>query len=612
MTVDLSKKYRKLDDVDHVLLRPGMYIGSIKNQSSSMYLLDEGKLQEFDVTYNPGFIKLFDEIITNSVDEHKRKGTKLNTIEVVIDFESGRFVIRDNGGIHVEMHPTHKEWIPEMIFSNLKAGSNFNDDEDRIVGGTHGVGATIVNIFSKEFTVRTADGKNEYYQVFSDNMRKRTKAVIKPSTKHFTEVSFLPEYSRFDMKLLDEVTFDIIKKRVIDILNNETYKYPSFRKYAELYVDPVFYEKSERWQIGIGLSNNGFKHVSFVNTIETKDGGTHVDYILNQILYALREKIKKKYKIDVKPSELKNHMFLFIECTVVNSSFNAQTKEKLITESKQFGSAHIVSEKLIAQIFESEIIQSVLDWVERKKAAEEKRDQRALNKSLDKINVVKLIDAKSRFERHKCTLAILEGDSAASAVRKNRDAQFFGAYPLMGKFINVSELTNAKIMASDKAKNLMASVGLKLGEKATSMTLRYGKIYIYTDADVDGNCIAAQLINFFAKFWPELFDNDRIFKVMTPIVVVKKGKEKLCFYSADEYDEWESKTDNLKSWNIEYKKGLAALEDEEYSDIIHKPHLIKITKDSEYLKTLKSWFAGDSSDRKEMIAIDIVNKNNLF
>jgi DNA topoisomerase-2 len=190
--------------------------------------------------------------------------------------------------------------------------------------------------------------------------------------------------------------------------------------------------------------------------------------------------------------------------------------------------------------------------------------------------------------------------SALSAVRKFRDTQIIGAYPLKGKFINVHELSNSKVIQNEEVKGLMGSIGLKLGEDAVN--LRYGKIYIYTDADPDGNSIAAQLINFFAKYWPELFDNSMVYKVMTPLVVAKKGKESINFYTTQEFEKWTSKGNiNPSTWNIEYKKGLAALEDEEYEQIIKNPYAIKIKLDKESKNTLQSWFGEDSQPRKDRL-----------
>ena len=173
-----------------------------------------------------------------------------------------------------------------------------------------------------------------------------------------------------------------------------------------------------------------------------------------------------------------------------------------------------------------------------------------------------------------------------------------GAFPLKGKFINVSEMKSTEIIKNDEAVQLMASLGLKLGEEPKN--LRYGRIYIYTDADPDGNSIAALLINFFNRFWPELFDQGRVYKVMTPLVVAKKGKETISFYTNEEFEEWMAKTKS-SSWDIEYKKGLAALENAEYEQIIMNPKLVQIKNDKDYKESLNAWFGADSAPRKERI-----------
>jgi DNA topoisomerase-2 len=603
-TKEIGKKYQLLDEIEHVLKRPGMYIGSTKPHTANEWILGDGLYSKEELTYNPGFLKLFDEIISNSVDEHKRSG-KINTIKVSVSADT--ITVWDNGGIPVVQHPQHKVWIPELIFSNLRAGSNFNDDEGRTVAGTNGVGASLVNIFSKRFVIDTADGKNRFLQTFTDNMSKRTTPKTSKTTQGFTEITYVPDLLRFEMKEIDDAHCKMMRKRVIDIaaanpglkleFNGEKYKFKTFKEYVDLYVNDSIWEKSKDWEISFGVSKDGFQSVSFVNSIHSKDGGTHESYILNQVIEYLRTMIKKKHKVDVKPSEIKNHVFLFINCTVINPAFSSQTKEKLITEPKDFGTKHEVTEKFAKAVFGSEVIQSLLDWIEQKKNAEERAELRKLNKSLASTKVLKLIDAKSK-DRNKCVLGIFEGMSALSAVRKFRDPQTFGAFPLKGKFLNVSEMTNSGVIQNDEVVQLMASLGIKLGEEPGD--LRYGKVYIYTDADPDGDSIAGLLINFFNKYWPELFEQGRVFKVMTPLVVAKKGKEVKPFYSNDEYSEWEKRT-CAKGWDVEYKKGLAALEDVEYRDIIHSPVLVKLQNDKSFKESLNNWFGSDSEPRKEKL-----------
>jgi len=604
-------KYKKLTDIEHVLLRPGMYVGSIKHRTDDISIYDEGRFKTESITYNPAFLKIFDEIVSNSVDEHRRHPKKLNELNVLVNPDKGAILVKDNGGIIVDKHPEHNEWIPELIFSNLKAGSNFDDSEERLVAGTNGVGSTLTNIFSRVFRVKTCDGKKEFSQKFVDNMtdREEPEVVKAKSRKGYTEIAFMPDFERFEMETIDEDHMMMLQKRVIDLaacnpnlkvtFNNEDHSFKSFEEYCKLYAEDVIYVEGDRWKIGIAPSNGSMQQVSFVNSVETSDGGTHVDYIANQIVVHLRELIKKKHKIDVRPQEIKNHMFLFVQADIVNPIFSSQTKEKLITEHKQFGSSFEFAPATIKKIAASEIVERILDWAQQKAIAEEKKELRKLNRTLDKAKILKLIDAKARTRRQDCTLAIFEGDSASSAFRKYRNPKTQGAFPLRGKFINVSGLSPLKVVKNKEVTSLLGAIGLKLGEEAKN--LRYGKVLIYSDADPDGDSIAGLLINFYGRYWPEMFEQEMICRVVTPIVVAKKGKQKKSFYTNEEFEDWVSDRSKIKGWEIEYKKGLAALEDEEYKEIIQDPKMFVIEKGDHFHATLNHWFSKNPMHRKMKI-----------
>jgi DNA topoisomerase-2 len=620
MSKSIEEKYRKLDDIEHVLLRPGMYVGSTKPKEDDVFLLaltEEGeqKMSLQKVTYNPAFLKIFDEIISNSVDEHRRN-PKLNEVKVLLRTAEGSITVWDNGGIPVVKHSVHNEWVPEMIFSNLKAGSNFNDEEDRLVAGTNGVGSTLTNIFSKRFQIRTCDGKNLFSQVFENNMRVREPAVVsKKSGKGFTEITFQPDLTRFGLTELDAQHLGMIRKRCLELAacnkglkitftldgEEELFTFESFRDYCRMYSagGTFFYEEAPRWKVGVLPSEGAFTQVSYVNSVESRDGGTHVEYVTNQIVTWLRERVKKKHKLDLKPQEIKNHLFVLVQADVVNPAFSSQTKEKLITEARDFGSKWEPSEKFLKEIFLSEIIQRILDWAQQKALADERKQLRELNKLVDKEKVLKLIDAKASSGRVRCSLAIFEGDSATSAFRKYRDPLTQGAFPLRGKVLNVAELTPAETVKNHEVKSLLIAIGLKMGEEPKD--LRYGKILIYADADPDGDSITGLLVNFFGRYWPELFQEGRVLRVMTPLVVAKKGGETLPFYTNADFEAWLEKIKDLKKWDLAYKKGLAALEDEEYKEIIQRPRMFAISPGEDLRGVLDCWFSGDAKPRKAKI-----------
>ena len=198
---------------------------------------------------------------------------------------------------------------------------------------------------------------------------------------------------------------------------------------------------------------------------------------------------------------------------------------------------------------------------------------------------------------------LISHNSATSAFRKYRDPQSMGAFSLKGKFINVSEITTKKLIENSEAMNLMGAIGLKLGQDVDIKNLRYGRILLLTDADTDGNSISALLLNFFNKYWPGLFERKMVYKVETPIVVAiskKDKKKKILFYTQSEYNVWSQK-ENLQNWEIKYKKGLAALVDDEYDEIINNPKLTLITKDDLSDEYLDIWVGKNYELRKNQI-----------
>lgn len=634
MTKTVEEKYKKLDDIEHVLLRPGMYVGSTKPRDEDVFLLTSQEQEESDgkplramasrrISYNPAFMKIFDEIISNSVDEHRRN-PKLNEIRVRVDRDNGLVSIWDNGGIPVVKHSEYDQWVPELIFSNLKAGSNFDDSEDRLVAGTNGVGSTLTNIFSNVFTVKTSDGKNAYEQTFRNNMRDKEEAHVtaKKAKSGFTEITYTPDLARFSLSEIDADHSEMMRKRCLDLAacnpqlkirftcnhsGNEAqdvFSFAAFQNYCRMYISPeakLFYEESERWRVGVAPSEGSFSQVSYVNSVETKDGGSHIEYVVNQVITWLRERLKKKHKIDLKPQEIRNHIFLFVQADVVNPAFSSQTKEKLITEVRDFGSKWAPSEKFLKQIFESEIIQRILDWAEQKARAEENKKLRELNKLVGREKILKLIDAKATAGRYRCSLSIFEGDSAVSAFRKYRDPVLQGAFPLRGKVLNIAEMAPVDAVKNQEIKSLLIATGLKMGEEPKD--LRYGKILIYADADPDGDSITGLLVNFFGRYWPDLFKEKRVLRVMTPLVVVKKSGTTIPFYTPEEFAQWQTEQGSreLKKWDVAYKKGLAALEDAEYKEVIQNPKMFAIVPGDNFRGVLDCWFAGNVKLRKDKI-----------
>ena len=617
----IEEKYKSLTDVEHILLRPGTYVGStVLCDPTREYVYDEstGKFAEVDIQYVPAFLKLFDEIVSNSIDESKRN-PKLDTLQVEIDRAGGVISVYDNGGIPVVVHKELKMYVPEVIFFMLRSGSNFDDTEQRGWVGTNGLGSTLTNIFSKTFTVETCDGKKSFKQVFSDNMSKKSRPSVKAGRKGFTRITYVPDFGRFGMDGIDDAHYRMMEKRLYDAaasnpklkvsLNGKRIKFGSFEEYCLMYCDGVIFEKGKDWEVGFAPSDS-FRHVSIVNSALTKDGGTHVNYITDQVVSYLRERIRKRNKVELKPAEIKNRLFVFINCTVNNPSYSSQTKEKLITDTRSFGTSHEVTEKTLKRVFASEITQSILDWVDRRNEAEERAAVRNANKTVSKVKINKLVDAKGR-DRRKCVLILCEGDSPMAGFRKYRNPETQGGFPLRGKSLNVRELSESKAIQNSEVQSIMAALGLQFGKspfvydkdgRLVQDNLRYGEIHIYSDADVDGTSCASLLVNIFEKWWPDLFREHRIARCETPVIIArnKRTGKRLDFYYDDEWEEWQLKND-VSKWDVDYKKGLAALTDEEYAEIIRSPRLYYYELTETSGEKLAVWFGSDTALRKDVI-----------
>lgn len=568
----IEQRYRKLDEISHVLLRPGRYVGSVTPHTAETWTYDpdENKMTKRELTWSPALLKIFDEVISNSVDFSKtEEGKHLDTIKVTMSQTSAEISIWDNGGISVVKHKEYDQYIPEMIFE-LRSGSNFDDTEDSLATGQNGEGAALTAIFSEEFTVKTSDGKNSFVQTRTENSRTISEAVVKPSTKKFTEVLFIPDFVRLGMEddTFSEDNYARLVKRVADVagcnphlhvyLNGKRIKINNFSDYVKLYVDDFIHEENEHWKVAITNSEEGFSHVSFVNGTETITGGNHIWYISEQIVGKLREYFKKKHKVDVKPADIRNHFLLFIDAAIVRPRYSSQTKEDLITEAKAFGTSIEISDKFIQKVIKSPIVQSVLDWIEAKEHAAEAAKLRALNKDSDKANlrkITKFTDASEKIDRRNCMLMVCEGDSAANSILSARTSMI-GCYPLKGKPINAMGATTKELTDNKEFTELLAITGLKIGQKVKSPDdMRFGKFVIVADSDADGRHITGLIVALIRKFWPEMFTLGMVYRFQTPLMKVQVGKDVLYFDSLPEFDSWVKKNPK-KKFTSRYLKGL--------------------------------------------------------
>ena len=586
MAKTIEQTYQVLDEIDHVRRRCGMYAGSttIETTPQWVYNTETKKMENREISVIPAFIKIFSEILDNAIDESRRAPDVMESIRVELH-EDGSISVTDNGrGIPVEVHAQTGKYIAETVFSNLRAGSNFNDEDDQQLIGTNGVGSTLTNILSSSFKIESADGKNLFRQEFTKGMRERGEPKVKPHDKHYTKITFTPDYEFFKLDGLNEDHKLRIIKKVVDAaatnpsvkfyVNGERIMTRNFDDYIAMYTDEYVYDSTTDWKVGVSKSD-GFEQISFVNSVETYQGGEHVKYAINQIVDELRVIIKKKHKVDVSPGDIRGHMRIYISANVNRPRFSSQTKENMISPPSSWKTSWTVPDKFIQKLLKSQIIQSILDWVQAKEQAALMADLRKANKEQGKADprrIEKFSDATERIERQKCVLFLAEGDSAAKSIQGGRGKNpYIASFPLKGKLLNVRDKDVAQVLGlnkkDDKKKSepneiqkILTIIGLQIGVPVKSLNeLRFGALALATDADVDGFHICGLLMNVIDKFWPELFDLGFIHILRTPVIVVTmKDKTQIEFFTERDFTRWEA-TEGAKinGWSKDYYKGLS-------------------------------------------------------
>ncbi|XP_068236454.1 DNA topoisomerase 2-alpha isoform X2 [Palaemon carinicauda] len=584
--------YQKKTQLEHILLRPDTYIGSVEFATEQMWTYDveEQKIVQKEISYVPGLYKIFDEILVNAAD-NKQRDPKMDTIKIDIDGENNVISVYNNGkGIPVAMHKDEKMYVPTMIFGHLLTSSNYNDEEQKVTGGRNGYGAKLCNIFSTKFTVETAseEYKKNFKQTWANNMSKTSEPKIKPFCgEDYTKITFSPDLSKFKMDSLNADIISLLSRRAYDIaastrgvkvfLNGKRVPIKSFKDYVDMFLkdkvddadNPVkaTYETvNDRWEVAVALSDKGFQQMSFVNSIATTKGGRHIDYVADSLVKNLIENLKKKNKsgVQIKPFQIKNHMWLFVNCLIVNPTFDSQTKENMTLQAKSFGSKCVLSEKFLTAVTKCGIVESVMAWAKFKQQAQLQKV--CTSKKQNKIRgLPKLEDANDAGTRYSsdCTLILTEGDSAKTlavaglgVVGRDR----YGVFPLRGKLLNVREASHKQILENAEINNIIKILGLQYKKKYETpedmKTLRYGKLMIMTDQDQDGSHIKGLLINFIHHNWPSLIRNTFMEEFITPIVKATKNKEEHPFYSLPEFEEWKKDTENWHTYKIKYYKGL--------------------------------------------------------
>jgi len=451
------------------------------------------------------------------------------------------------------------------------------------------------NILSKLFTVdlKTPSSNKQYSQTWYDNMMQVEKPTIKKSTSKTgsVKITFIPDRVRFQGAFCAEgIINDMIASfhsRTIELAalvgkdvkvtwNGAVIASNTFEKFIKLFLRDGMtgfaYENcGPRWEIGAILASHLYsdeeelpedKHISFVNGINTKKGGKHVENVTRKVLTDFCEVAKKK-KVDIKPGQLKNAIVLFLNSTIVNPSFDSQSKEFLTTPAAEFGSRPEYSGKLVESLVKLGLLEEAKHVLEAKSLRDVKKTDGKKRSTVR--GIVKLEDAMlaGTNKSSECTLILTEGDSAATSAisgLKEVGRERWGVFPLRGKLLNVRDITIQKFNANEELTAIKKILGLEQGKKYKDVSeLRYGRVMVMADQDHDGSHIKGLLMNLFHAEWPGLMQSGFLCTLLTPILKAFKGKTAVSFYSIPEFNAWKGTSASLRplTEEIELKDGVA-------------------------------------------------------
>lgn len=625
----MQNKFEVLSGREQILRRPEMWVGGMSPLTKDLFIIENEKAVKKSVSYIPAFKKIQDEILDNSIDVLVSRNAA-GTIKVKMT-ETSVYIEDDGPGIPVIKNDVSKitdssitddekkelaeSYLPFTAWTRLFSGTNFQDTDDKTTIGSHGIGSKATAVFSTKFIGHTDDGKKSCHVVAEDNLEKKKFKVSQSSGKSGTWVEFYPDLKRFNLEKIDQVYLDLMYQRLLCLaitfpkikfyFNGQKINVND-KKFLSMFSDNIEFQTFDKGFVGI-FSNDAdeFSFFTYVNGLALTRGGTHVDFIINQIVNPIRDKLCKKYKT-LKPADIRNRLTAVIFLRdFPNTKFDSQTKETLTNAasdvSKYLGNS-IDFEKFAKQILKNNTIIDPI--VEMFKIKEEMKSRQELKQSKK---------AKVRSDKYmspigeKKYLFLCEGQSATSSLCSCIGRNGCGYYSLRGLPINTLDNSMQKIAANQEFKDVMNILEIDVTKDSDDVSIAFDKVIIATDQDLDGIHLSSMLIGWFKRFAPKLFNEGKVCKLQTPLIIVKdnKGSIKEYFFDINSFKKWEEKNPNSKL-KIIYQKGLGSIEREDINWLLSQnggleQFLYELREDKDAFKNIDLWLTGESEQRKEKL-----------
>ena len=610
-----------LSDREHVRLRTQVYLGNTKLTSYKIPLFIGGKFAVKEVEFIPAVFKAVGEIIDNSIDEFAHIDTTIKRLEIEANPLAGKYTVTDNGrGVPIDKHEVGK-YTPEVVFGQLRSGRNFSDEKEVGVIGQNGVGSACTNFCSTEFSIDIHRDGKRYRQTFSDGAETVSRPSIREgSSRTGTSITFQLDDTVFDNIALPP---ELMENRAIELAltnpgiqveyNGTRYR---FKKGFEEIIKEIskqyfkFESEGMEFYVIFDLNESIDEQIfSWVNSSLLFDGGLCNTQFFNAFVDRTVEHLSKeakRAKCDVTKNDVRRNLLIVGNLKISDPQYDSQAKTRLTGPNLRKEMVDFVEQQWVSfSRRNKDWLQGVLEQaMVRHHSDANSKAIKEHQKGL-KRKIAGLIDATSKnyFERQ---ILITEGDSASSMITQARDPRTTATLPLGGKVNNVYGSTVAQLLNMGKMTDLLAAIGLVPGHKATRSDLRYGKIIIATDADVDGSDIFTLLVNLFYQYWPELFDKQYdpiVYRLIAPNVCLVKGNQRIHFPSRAEY---EAAKDRYKGWSVNYYKGLGAMGRQDWEMILtgETNTLTPIIDDGNMKPVLKLLFGPDADARKEWLQAD--------